>query len=42
MPEQLEVRLHGELAGWITRGSRRERVEFEWADGHQPGPVTLT
>jgi serine/threonine-protein kinase HipA len=42
MGERLEVRLHGELAGWITRGSRRERIEFEWADGYTTGPVTLT
>ena len=24
------------------RGSRRERIEFEWAAGYIPGPVTLT
>ena len=37
MAERLEVRLHGEQVGWITRGSRRERIEFEWADGYSPG-----
>ncbi|MGO8956888.1 MAG: type II toxin-antitoxin system HipA family toxin [Streptosporangiaceae bacterium] len=42
MADRLEVRLHGELIGWITRGSRRERIEFEWTDGYTPGPVTLT
>lgn len=42
MTDQLEVRLHGEQVGWITRGSRRERIEFEWTDGYIPGPVTLT
>ena len=42
MADRLEVRLHGEQIGWITRGSRRERIEFEWADGYAPGPVTLT
>jgi serine/threonine-protein kinase HipA len=42
MADRLEVRLHGEQVGWITRGSRRERIEFEWADGYLPGPVTLT
>lgn len=42
MAERLEVRLHGEQIGWITRGSRRERIEFEWIDGYTPGPVTLT
>ena len=42
MADRLEVRLHGEQIGWIARGSRRERIEFEWADGHAPGPVTLT
>lgn len=42
MAERLEVRLHGEPAGWITRGSRRDRIEFEWADGYTPGLVTLT
>jgi serine/threonine-protein kinase HipA len=42
MADRLEVRLHGEQIGWITRGSRRERIEFEWADGYIPGPVTLT
>ena len=39
---RLEVRLHGEQIGWITRGTRRERVEFEWVEGYIPGPVTLT
>jgi serine/threonine-protein kinase HipA len=28
--------------GWIRRGSRRERIEFEWIDRYAPGPVTLT
>jgi serine/threonine-protein kinase HipA len=42
MADRLEVRLHGEPVGWITRGSRRDRIEFEWADGYTPGPVTLT
>jgi len=42
MAERLEVRLHGEQIGWITRGSRRDRIEFEWIDGYEPGPVTLT
>ena len=42
MADRLEVRQHGEQLGWITRGSRRERIEFEWADGYIPGPVTLT
>ena len=42
MADRLEVRLHGEQIGWIARGSRRERIEFEWADGYAPGPVTLT
>jgi hypothetical protein len=42
MADRLEVRLHGEQVGWITRGSRRERIEFEWTDGYTPGPVTLT
>jgi len=42
MDERLEVRLHGEPVGWIARGSRRERIEFEWIDGYEPGPVTLT
>lgn len=42
MGDRLEVRLHGEQIGWITRGTRRERVEFEWAEGYTPGPVTLT
>jgi len=42
MAERLKVCLHGEQIGWITRGSRRDRIEFEWADGYTPGPVTLT
>ena len=42
MAERLEVSLHGEQVGWITRGSRRERIEFEWLDGYTAGPVTLT
>lgn len=42
MAERLEVRLHGEQVGLITRGSRRDRIEFEWIDGFEPGPVTLT
>lgn len=42
MADRLQVRLHGEQIGWITRGSRRERIEFEWTDGYSPGPVTLT
>lgn len=42
MADRLEVRLHGEQIGWIARGSRRERIEFEWAGGYTPGPVTLT
>lgn len=42
MADRLEVRLHDEQIGWITRGSRRERIEFEWIDGYTPGPVTLT
>jgi serine/threonine-protein kinase HipA len=42
MADRLEVRLHGEQIGWMARGSRRERIEFEWADGYTPGPVTLT
>lgn len=42
MGDRLEVRLRGEQIGWITSGSRRERVEFEWAEGYVPGPVTLT
>jgi serine/threonine-protein kinase HipA len=40
--ERLDVSLHGEQVGWITRGSRRDRIEFEWLDGYSPGPVTLT
>ncbi len=42
MADLLEVRLHGEPVGWISRGSRRERIEFEWIDGYAPGLVTLT
>ena len=42
MADRLEVCLHGEQIGWIARGSRRERIEFEWIDGYTPGPVTLT
>jgi serine/threonine-protein kinase HipA len=42
MADRLDVRLHSELVGWIARGSRRERIEFEWIDGYSPGPVTLT
>jgi serine/threonine-protein kinase HipA len=42
MDERLEVRLHGEQVGCITRSSRRDRIEFEWVDGYEPGPVTLT
>jgi serine/threonine-protein kinase HipA len=42
MADRLEVRLHGERVGWIARGSRRERIEFEWVGDHVPGPVTLT
>jgi hypothetical protein len=42
MADRLEVRLHGEQIGWIARGTRRERIEFEWIDGYTPGPVTLT
>src|ERR1700681_4476561 len=42
MADRLEVRLHGEQIGWVARGSRRERIEFEWADRDTPGPVTLT
>jgi serine/threonine-protein kinase HipA len=42
MADRLEVRLHGVQIGWVARGSRRERIEFEWADGYTPGPVTLT
>jgi hypothetical protein len=37
MADRLEVRLHGEQIGWIARGSRRERIEFEWAHGYTPG-----
>src|ERR1700722_14866442 len=42
MTERLAVSRHDEPVGWISRGSRRERIEFEWADGYTPGPVTLT
>lgn len=42
MDRRLEVRLHGEQVGWVSRGTRRERIEFEWADDYQPGLVTLT
>jgi serine/threonine-protein kinase HipA len=42
MADGLEVRLHGEPIGRIARGSRRERIEFEWVRGYSPGPVTLT
>ena len=42
MAERLEVRLQGEPVGWITRGLRRERIDFEWLSGYTPGPVTLT
>ena len=42
MADKLEVRLHGELIGWIARGARRGHIEFEWIDGYAPGPVTLT
>lgn len=42
MADRLEVRLHSEQVGWITRASRRERIEFEWIDGYTPGPVALT
>ncbi len=42
MADGLEVRLHGELVGRITRSSRRERIEFQWLAGYAPGPVTLT
>jgi serine/threonine-protein kinase HipA len=42
MPDRLEVRLHGKIVGWIGRGSRRDRIDFEWIDGYSPGPVTLT
>jgi serine/threonine-protein kinase HipA len=42
MADRLEVRLHGELVGWISRSSRRQRIEFEWVAGYTPGPVTLT
>jgi serine/threonine-protein kinase HipA len=42
MADRLDVRLHGDLIGCITRGSRRERIEFEWIDGYSQGSVTLT
>jgi serine/threonine-protein kinase HipA len=42
MADRLEVCLHGQPVGWIARGSRRERIEFEWAHEYAPGPVTLT
>ena len=42
MADRLEVRLHGERIGWIARGSRRERIEFQWAERYVSGPVTLT
>jgi len=42
MDDKLEVRLHGEQVGWISRGARRERIEVEWVDGYEPGHVTLT
>jgi serine/threonine-protein kinase HipA len=41
MADRLQVRLHDEQVGWIARGARRERIEFEWVDGYA-GPVTLT
>ena len=41
MADRLQVRLHDEQVGWIARGARRERIEFEWVDGYS-GPVTLT
>ena len=34
--------MHDQPVGWIARGSRRERIEFEWVGGYTPGPVTLT
>jgi serine/threonine-protein kinase HipA len=42
MADRLEACLHGEPVGWIARGARRERIEFEWVGGYTPGPVTLT
>jgi serine/threonine-protein kinase HipA len=42
MADRLKVRLHGEQIGWISRGSWRERIEFDWTRGYNPGPVTLT
>jgi serine/threonine-protein kinase HipA len=41
MADRLQVRLHDEHVGWIARGARRERVEFEWVSGYA-GHVTLT
>ena len=41
MADRLEVRLHGEPVGWISRGARRERIGFGWAGGYE-GAVTLT
>jgi serine/threonine-protein kinase HipA len=42
MADRLEVRLHDERIGWISRAARRERIEFDWIDEYTPGPVTLT
>jgi serine/threonine-protein kinase HipA len=42
MADRLEVRLHDQPVGWVARGSRRERIEFEWVGGYTPGAVTLT
>jgi serine/threonine-protein kinase HipA len=42
MADRLEVRLHDQPVGRVSRGSRRERIEFEWVGGYTPGPVTLT
>jgi serine/threonine-protein kinase HipA len=42
MADRLEVRLHGQPVGWITRSSRRKHIEFEWIGEYTPGPVTLT
>lgn len=36
LPDQPRLRI------WITRGSRRKWIEFEWLDGYTSGPVTLT
>ena len=36
MAERLKVCLHGMPIGWVTRGSRRDRIKFEWADGYTP------